>query len=354
GLPKSIRVDNAGSYKNVEYSPMEYYKNIKGKKKLSKDEKIAKRMIESGDMGLYRNIGLEYHFTIPGNPESKSIEAFWNYAFSPFEKHFPSWCGNSFENRPDNLKNYENKVLVRKHASLFPTWNDFCDKLDIFVRYYNSKPRKSLTTVDGELLSPLEVYNQVEHIIPNKIELITKMKYPYIEMRVVQRSMIEKNGILYWHPIFASMIGKKIGIYYDEKNLKELTICNERGQINDEPATAINPGLQSGDTLKEMIENHRRAKIGQLCYLSLCDLPKAQKIEKMLKVISTELLPLSNTKEAETEIKYLNFDEALDSIASSDTSELIENTASENEPNDADKELMNSIKEHIAGMFNEP
>jgi hypothetical protein len=166
--------------------------------------------------------------------------------------------------------------------------------------------------------------------------------------------MIEKNGILYWHPIFASMIGKKIGIYYDEKNLKELTICNERGQINDEPATAINPGLQSGDTLKEMIENHRRAKIGQLCYLSLCDLPKAQKIEKMLKVISTELLPLSNTKEAETEIKYLNFDEALDSIASSDTSELIENTASENEPNDADKELMNSIKEHIAGMFNEP
>jgi hypothetical protein len=101
---------------------MEYYKNIKGKKKLSKDEKIAKRMIESGDMGLYRNIGIDYHFTIPGNPESKSIEAFWNYAFSTFEKHFSSWCGNTIENRPDILKKYENKVLVRKHAHLFPTW----------------------------------------------------------------------------------------------------------------------------------------------------------------------------------------------------------------------------------------
>jgi hypothetical protein len=179
--------------------------------------------------------------------------------------------------------------------------------------------------------------------------------------------MIEKNGILYWHPIFTSMIGKKIGIYYDEYNLKELTICNERGQINDEPAIAINPGLQSGDTLKEMIENHRRAKVGQLCYLSLCDLPKAQKIEKMLKIISTELLPLSNTKESETEIKYLNFDDALDSIAISnsefgvrnaemegeclDSSKSLSNEANSQHEDIIDVELMQSIKEDIAGIF---
>jgi transposase InsO family protein len=352
GLPKSIRVDNAGSYKNVEYSPMEYYKNIKGKKRLSNDEKIAKRMIENGDMGLYKNIGLEYHFTIPGNPESKSIEAFWNYAISPFEKHFPSWCGNTFENRPEVLKKYENKVLVRKHSDMFPTWDDFCYKLDMFVRYYNGKPRKSLTTIDGTELSPIEVYNQDEHTIPNKIELITKMKYPYIEMRVVQRSIIEKNGILYWHPIFASMIGKKVGIYYDEKNLKELTICNERGQLNDEPAIAINPGLQSGDTLKEMIENHRRAKVGQLCYLSLCDLPNAQKIEKMLKVAEKELLPLSNTKEAEADIKYLNFEDALDSIIGKEdnVADIVPMSITD-EPSDEDKELMESLKDDIAGMF---
>jgi hypothetical protein len=33
---------------------------------------------------------------------------------------------------------------------------------------------------------------------------------------------------------------------------------------------------------------------------------------------------------------------------------MIENTASENEQNNEDKELTNSIKENIAGMFSEP
>jgi hypothetical protein len=86
------------------------------------------------------------------------------------------------------------------------------------------------------------------------------MHYPYIETRVVQRSMIEMNGILYWHPIFASIIGKKSGIYYDEKHLQEITICNEAGQIHPEKAIAINPGLQSGDDLSALIENNRRVR----------------------------------------------------------------------------------------------
>jgi hypothetical protein len=298
---------------------------------------------------------------LPGNPESKSIEAFWNYAFGPFEKGFKSWCGNKYENRPEIFTKFENKVLVRKHPDMFPSWDEFIERLENYISIYNSKPRKSLTNVDGDMFSPLEVYNQVEHNIPNKIELITKMKYPYIEMRVVQRSMIEKNGILYWHPIFASMIGKKIGLYYDENNLKEITICNERGQIYDEPAIAINPGLQSGDDLKSMIENNKRAKVGQLCYLSLYDATNSQKIEKMLKVISSELLPPSNTKEKEDEVKYLHFDDALESIAiENDKIEPLPQLPIEIETDDntpvntqpaIDNELIDSLKEDIAGMF---
>jgi hypothetical protein len=250
---------------------------------------------------------------------------------------------------------------VRKYADDFPTWNEFLQKLDEFVQYYNNKLRNYLQTIEGELMSPIEAYNKVEHKLPTKIEIQTKMRDPYIEMRMVQRSMIEKNGILYWHPIFASMIGKKIGIYYDERNLSQLTICNDKGQIYDEKATAINPGLQSGDDLKSMIENNRRTKIGELCYLSLCDVAGVKRIERMLKIIGTELLPISSLTEKEPDVKYLNFDDALDKIAGEDDINVADivsmstmesaNLSVTNELSDEYKVLMKSLKDDIAGMF---
>jgi hypothetical protein len=176
------------------------------------------------------------------------------------------------------------------------------------------------------------------------------MRDKYIEMRVIQRSCIEKNGILYWHPTFASQIGKKIGILYDEKYLHEIVICNEKGQIYPEKAIAIDPGLQSGDDLTAMIENNRRVKAGKLCYLSLCDVAGTAKIEKMLKTITSELLPLSNTKQLEyEEVKYLNFDEALDAIAdeSEDLPEIDESSTFK----DTDEELFKSLIEDIEGLF---
>ena len=281
------------------------------------------------------------------NPESKGIEAFWAYAIAPFEKGFKSWIGNKFNERPDLFKGMDNKTLVRKHKDLFPTWDEFCELLDHYIKHYNSKQRQSLQTIDGTILSPLEAYNQVEHSIPSQLEIQSKMRDPYIELRIVQRSMIEKNGILSWHPILAQLIGKKIGIYYDEKDLREITICNERGQIYEEKAIAINPGLQSGDNLNSLIENNRRNKINHLCYLGLCDVTGAMKIEKMLNMVSKELLPLSNTKQLEeSDIRYLSFDDAHDSIANADYEETSEISLSEDE-----QQLRDELKKDIDGMF---
>ena len=245
----------------------------------------------------------------------------------------------------------DNKTLARKYPDDFPTWDEFCERLDLYIQYYNNKQRRTLVTFEGTLLSPLEAYNGVEHTLPSKIKLQSQMRDPYIEVKVVQRSMIEKNGILYWHPIFPQLIGKKVGIYYDEKNLQELTICNERGQIYTEKAIAINPGLQSGDDLKAMIEVNQKNKIGKLCYLALSDITGAMKIEKMLGQASKELLPPSNSKQLEDDdIRYLNFDDALDEIAGIEEPliELLPSSMS-----DADKELREDIKKDIIGMFGE-
>jgi hypothetical protein len=251
----------------------------------------------------------------------------------------------------------DNRTLARKYGDKFPTWDEFCEKLDKYIAYYNAKQRAYLQTIDGEKLTPIEAYNQVEHIIPNKIELNSKCRDPYIEPKVVQRSMIEKNGILYWHPTFTSLIGTKIGIYYDEKNLREIAICNDRGQIHPEMAIAIDPGLQSGDDLSALIENNKRVKIGKLCYLALCDVSGAQKIEKMLRVVSSEFLPLSNTKQLEyDDIRYLSFDDALESIAGEIVEAEIEviSSAIEHKPqekSEEDEALIEELKKDMEGMF---
>jgi len=361
GIPQKIRLDNSGSYKNVAYAPLAFYKEAIGKRRLTTDEKIAKRMLESGDKGLYGNLGIEYHFTIPGNPESKSIEAFWSFCIAPFEKSFSSWIGNKPENRPAIFNGMDNKTLVRKFGNKFPTWKEFCERLDRYIDYYNNKVRASLVTIDGEQLTPIQAYNQLEYNIPNQTELLSKMRDPYIEMRIVQRSVLEKNGILYWHPSFASMIGKKVGIYYDEKNLNELTIVNERGQIHPETAIAIDPGLQSGDDFNALIETNQRIKIGKLFYLSLTDVSGAMKVEKMLKTVSKELLPLSNSKETD-EVKYLNFYDALDAIAGDceETNDSVnDNLAIENQDSETgdseiteeERELRDSLKKDLEGLF---
>jgi len=357
GVPKQIRVDNGSAYKNVDFAPHEFYKEALGKRKLTPAQKKAKQMLLDGKKGLYRDLGIDVHFTIPGNAESKSIEPFWNYCISKFEKSFPSWTGNTKEARPEFFKNIDSKSLALMHGDKFPTWDEFCERLEKYISYWNTKPRASLVTVDEEPLSPMEVYNKVEHYLPSQMLLESQMRNPYFEIRIVQRSMIEKNGILYWHPNFASLIGTKVGILYDEKNLREILICNDRGQIFTEKAIAINPGLQSGDNLDALIETNKRNNIGQLCYLALNTHQGAVRIEKMVNLACKELLPLSNTKliEHQHDVIYgdFSFDEALDALVvpDDDDSDTALPQAVGSELSDEEIELREELKKDIAGMF---
>ena len=120
---------------------------------------------------------------------------------------------------------------------------------------------------------------------------------------------------------------------------------------------AIDPGLQSGDDFTALIETNQRIKIGKLFYLSLTDVSGAKKVEKMLKTVSKELLPLSNSKESD-EVKYLNFDDALDAIAGEceETEDILalEQQAAEindSEITEEERELREGLKKDLEGMF---
>ena len=88
----------------------------------------------------------------------------------------------------------------------------------------------------------------------------------------------------------------------------------------------------------------------KLYYLALADVVGSVKTEKMLNLLSKELLPLSNSK-IEEEVKYLNFDEALDSIAGEEVCIIEDNTARSNADTTIDNELIVELKQDIAGLF---
>ncbi len=264
GLPDEIRLDNGPAYKNADFVPLAYA----GKKRLTPAVKRAKEMLSKGDKGLYANLGISCRFTIPGNPESKSIEPFWGFCVSMFEKIFPVWIGNNIQNRPDILK-LTNAVLMKRYGKYIPTWEQYDELLQRFIQVWNNRKRGCLVNGRGETLSPQEAYSQVEHkTLPlEELERITKFAYPNPYM--VSRGRINVNGILYWHPSFRALEGKNVNAYYDEKNIKEVTIGTEYGEIFQQAAMIVYPGLQVGDDMGAYIEARHQEKVMMSVYAAI-------------------------------------------------------------------------------------
>ena len=264
GLPKEIRVDNGSGYKNVNHSPHVFA----GRKKMTAPVKRAKEMIMRGDNGLYANLGIKYSFTIPGNAESKMIEPFWGFCVSMFEKAFPVWIGNKIENRHEELR-LTNKRLIKKYGDQIPTWEQYSELLDQYVNIWNNRKRSVLVNGRGEQMSPLEAFSEQTVVIPAKEKLDALMTYRYPQQLMVDRGRINVGGILYSHPSFMALQGRKVAVYYDESNFKEVVIGSEHGEVFSEPAKIIYPGVQVGDDMSAYIETKHREKIQKSIYFAL-------------------------------------------------------------------------------------
>jgi len=76
------------------------------------------------------------------------------------------------------------------------------------------------------------------------------------------------------------------------------------------------------------------------------------RIEKMLKIVSNELLPLSITKQLEyNDIRYLNIYEALDTVAGEEDSDTALPQAVGSKLSDEEIELREELKKDITGIF---
>ncbi|MFA5646509.1 MAG: hypothetical protein WDA18_09220 [Candidatus Ratteibacteria bacterium] len=264
GIPSSIRIDNGSSYKNTDHCPHEFA----GQRGNSKAKTKAIEMIIKGDMGLYRNLGINYSFTIPGNAESKMIEPFWGFCVSRYEKAFPVWIGNKIETRHEELRK-TNQALLRKYGKAIPTWEEYDRLFGLFVAEWNNEKRPVLRNAVGEKMSPLEVFEELSLKKLSRYDADRLIRDPYPQISTVSRGEVLVNGIYYSHPMFLVLNGRRIKYWYDEKNIGSLLVGSEHGEMLPERAKMVMPGLQVGDDMEALADTRRREKEGKLAYLAM-------------------------------------------------------------------------------------
>jgi hypothetical protein len=308
GLPEHIRTDNAKSYRNIAFAPEEFIY----KKRNTKGKQRAQAMLDSGDLGMYKNIGIkEYHFTIPKNSESKMIEPFWKWCFSRFEDKFPVYFGRKPEEREEMLK-MTNRELCVKFSDAIPTLEEFEELLKGFIHMWNTSTELCTINrnIEGKVLSPIEAYNLKDKVVPSQATLDRYMRDPYLKEVKVHRDGIYVGGIYYRHAIFASLIGKKILYYYDERNIWSVKIASTMGEYYDEPARAFVAGYQYDDDMTSLRDTRRYEKHGIGYYLALraTGAKSMKEVQKVLKAPVEELIADQDRLHTKQKDSYTSLD----------------------------------------------
>jgi transposase InsO family protein len=287
GKPFKMRFDNSSAYKNVRHCPEEFSGLVRNKK----NEKViteAGKMLHQGNLGLYKNLGINYSFTIPGKPRGKGIESYFGTVISEFEKEQPIWTGNKPENRPAVLK-ITNKQLLRDYGDLIPTWAELHEAFAKFVIKHNNRPNEGLIAFDNSKLTPLQVYTEAKPRKLGKDEIRLYLQEPFVKKVMVRHSRVLVNGIYYTHPSFKSFEGCDLGFFYDELNINELGLCLLDGGCFLEKGRALKPGLQMNDDMSALKAVNHLEKQMKLAYIEVQGLDDKKKRQALLDMSSAEL-----------------------------------------------------------------
>jgi hypothetical protein len=233
GVPERITIDNGSGYQNYMMDPYYY---LRKRKKGSDPYKKANRLIDAGEIGIYRKLGIKrISYSLPKNPESKTIEALWNHLFEDMERKQAVFAGKSPDDRPVHIKGKTINQIIKEFGHLIPTWDEFIQMLNYRFNEWNNTPRKVLPDINGKPMSPIEVFKaEADIVIPPKAETEELLNIP-IRAKVL-RDHIYCKGTQYIHPMMKLYQGQDCLVKYDEFNLDNAEIYTMKGERWAQPA----------------------------------------------------------------------------------------------------------------------
>jgi putative transposase len=235
-IPRAVYLDNGKAFKAKVF-------NKKGK-----DVDFG----QAGFQGLYRRLGIETHFAIPYNAQSKPVERFFG-TFNELERLLPSYIGQSIDDKPAWMHRNE-KLHQKLHNPIVPT----IDQANLVIRSwvedaYACRPHRGLNGA-----CPADVWEQ------GRGEGVDEEALRYL-MMTVSIETVHRNGITlfgrnYYHE---RLYGYRLPVLvrYDMQDMSKVWIftADDREFLCEAtPVRSINPMVSlNGD--KEDLEALKQA-----------------------------------------------------------------------------------------------
>jgi len=131
GVPAHVIIDNGRDYSSLQFTG-----------KVTK--RFRFRVNEPEVTGIYKLLGIEPHFCLPGNPGAKPIERFFWTQEVGFQKAFPTYRGHNILNRPEGVD-----ARIKDGKSVIE-WADFLVCLDDYIADFNENHSHSGHAMGGK------------------------------------------------------------------------------------------------------------------------------------------------------------------------------------------------------------
>ena len=120
GIPQTLVIDNGKDY-----------------------EKIGRIDFSPECSGVLVRLGIQPHYCLPRHPQSKLIESWFGTVRKRFDCLWPSYCGSSPTNRPeqctDALKEHQAFLKGKRKSSPLPLASEFIATARQWITEYNSQ-----------------------------------------------------------------------------------------------------------------------------------------------------------------------------------------------------------------------
>lgn len=214
GIPNDVYLDNGKDYRCKDFAG--------GRKQ--KAGKITVQHFKDKENSLLRNLGIDVHFTLPYNAQTKPVERDFLKIKTFMSKGFVGYRGGKITERPEKLKNEikNNKIMQ---------FDEFKTVFDDFIENYLNKKPSGGKVLQGK--SPDELW--VEEFKVKKV--ISKDALKLFCMRTSKDVKIGRNGIYdsqfgvtYWDDWMVCEKGRKVFMRRDVNAYQEAWVFDAETQ----------------------------------------------------------------------------------------------------------------------------
>ncbi|MEM6394620.1 MAG: Mu transposase C-terminal domain-containing protein [Planctomycetota bacterium] len=266
GGPEVVFIDNGKDYDAWVFDG-------RTKRERLRQKHLRRGYVAEGEFqGLYRELNIRPHFTLPYSPTSKSrVERFFNTLHDRFDRRFKTYAGRSPDTRPESI------AQTLKDPRNIPSFEEVEHRLTQQIAHYNAEPDRRVDDLvcpdGGGRLSPDQAMAQLRTHTriydQSALDLfLHQWQRPVNVGKDGVRLSIAGGSIYYggYEPALMPFKGRskdrpRVMVYYDPADLRRVRVFTADLKFLCEAPMNIRPnapGVVTEEALRQVMADKRR------------------------------------------------------------------------------------------------